>query len=466
MNNIHQKRYEMNQLKKKRIEKLFQDCQDTIIAQTLSAFGLTQGMFQDRDGGSVTTLRNFERKDNKFVHERDHASHSQYNSDYNRSNYEVNSTEWSEKKENSKKSGIDSYTEFLETSSEERKKELGINEELMKKTEEDSIKYLNSEANKALLKKQANELLQTGGQQALAMGIKQALGLLTTEFINIIFSEIKLMTREGISFDLNSLELLKIRSMRHINKLKENLPGILVESLKGGVSGFLSNLLTFIINNFISTAKRIVTIIRESLLGIYQAFKILFFPPQGMTKQEIWSNVIKVLSSTVITAVTLTFTEAITTFLKASIPILAPIAELIASVFISIISGLGSALVAYAIDSLLDKLSNRHDENMINMLMDNAQERNKLANNLIEVLGVYEQNVNEYKNISKNYTITSIEFNHMQEDKIKLMNDVTDMVDNIRELTTTMKKQNQKVRDVLEYIDDTQSYLETFLAKY
>ena len=60
------------------------------------------------------------------------------------------------------------------------------------------------------------------------------------------------MTREGISFDLNSLELLKIRSMRHINKLKENLPGILVESLKGGVSGFLSNLLTFIINNFIN----------------------------------------------------------------------------------------------------------------------------------------------------------------------------------------------------------------------
>ena len=36
MNSIHQKRYEMNQLKKKRIEKLFQDCQDTIIAQTLS----------------------------------------------------------------------------------------------------------------------------------------------------------------------------------------------------------------------------------------------------------------------------------------------------------------------------------------------------------------------------------------------------------------------------------------------
>ena len=69
MNSIHQKRYEMNQLKKKRIEKLFQDCQDTIIAQTLSAFGLTQGMFQDRDGGSVTTLHNFKQEDNKFVHE-------------------------------------------------------------------------------------------------------------------------------------------------------------------------------------------------------------------------------------------------------------------------------------------------------------------------------------------------------------------------------------------------------------
>ena len=57
-------------LRQHRIETLFKDCQDAVINQMLGAFGLNRGMFVDRDGGSVTTLRNFSRDDDKFVAER------------------------------------------------------------------------------------------------------------------------------------------------------------------------------------------------------------------------------------------------------------------------------------------------------------------------------------------------------------------------------------------------------------
>ncbi|WP_329030725.1 hypothetical protein PCP11_31255 (plasmid) [Pseudomonas aeruginosa] len=49
----------------------------------------------------------------------------------------------------------------------------------------------------------------------------------------------------------------------------------------------MSNLITFLINNFLSTAKRFVTIIREGLLGLVKAFKMIMFPPKGITSSEV-----------------------------------------------------------------------------------------------------------------------------------------------------------------------------------
>ena len=43
----------------------------------------------------------------------------------------------------------------------------------------------------------------------------------------------------------------------------------------------MSNLLTFLINNFLSTAKRFVTVIREGIIGLFRAFKMIFFPPKN-----------------------------------------------------------------------------------------------------------------------------------------------------------------------------------------
>lgn len=57
---------------------------------------------------------------------------------------------------------------------------------------------ISTTADHALLKKQATELLQTGGKQAALMGVRQALGLLLTELVNGLFNEFKVLIEHGV----------------------------------------------------------------------------------------------------------------------------------------------------------------------------------------------------------------------------------------------------------------------------
>ncbi|MDA6076156.1 hypothetical protein O0544_02525 [Edwardsiella anguillarum] len=64
-----------------------------VIGQIIGPFGLSTAMFEDRNGGNVTTLRNFERKDDDYVAtDSDRALHAHSRKDYNavvRSEYEI-----------------------------------------------------------------------------------------------------------------------------------------------------------------------------------------------------------------------------------------------------------------------------------------------------------------------------------------------------------------------------------------
>lgn len=540
----------VQEIKRKRIEKLFKDCQETIVNTSLSAFGLNRGMFTDHNGGNVTTLHNFEKNDKSYVQERDHDSYDRANKQYraqprskvdpdtqvSRDDYEVSTKSWNEKKENAvnAQNGVDAYTgqnlepnntdldhivpiekihknkkihlahntgtqegknkvkeivnneknlaatsgsvnkskggktnsEYVEQTSSSRKKELNVNDELMLQKEQEAEAYIESETNKALFKKQSQELLKTGGQQALAMGVKQALGLVITDLISITFSEIKLMLREGLPLDLPSLNKLKSRVFRHLQNLFKKIPNILSESIKGGVSGFLSNLLTFIINNFISTAKKVVTMIREGLLGIYKAFKMLFFPPKGMEKHEVWANAIKILTTTLITSGSLLLSEVVSKFLETTLPILAPISNEISSVFTGIIGGLASAIVAYMIDLIFDKLSNRHDEYMIDLLMENADERGKLADFLLSSMNVGLKNIEKYHKTIKSYNDSQAIY---KKANISFSNVSESLKDNLNLSKEILKETQKKIvssNETVKYIKETQPKIEDFLRKY
>jgi len=251
------------------------------------------------------------------------------------------------------------------------------------------------------MKKQGMELLQTGGKQAAMMGMRQALGLLLTELVNGLFNEFKVLIKQGVEAGKTLFEEIRQRLARVIESVVKKVPAAVGQMFQGGVSGFMSNLLTFLINNFLSTAKRFVTVIREGLLGLFRAFKMIFFPPKHLTGDQALQEGLKILTTVVVTSVGLLLNETVATFM-ATVPFLKPFADLIAPVLIGIMSGLLSAFLAYQIDCLFDRYRHSLTEKFMDELLADAKRRDEFANELVTLS---ESSLGNIENYSKSITL-------------------------------------------------------------
>lgn len=268
-----------------------------------------------------------------------------------------------------------------------------INEEMMLEKYDQARQHIDQTTDNALFKKQATELLQTGSKQAALMGVRQALGLLLTELVNGLFNEFKVLIKQGVEAGKSLFEEIRQRLARIIRSVAKKVPDAVGQMFQGGISGFMSNLLTFLINNFLSTAKRFVTMIREGLLGLFRAFKMIFFPPKHMTADQALQEGLKILTTVVITSVGLLLNETIATFM-ATVPFLKPFADLITPVLIGLMTGLLSAFLAYQIDCFFD----RHalSEKFMDELLNNAKHRNQFANELVTLSETSLGNIENY----------------------------------------------------------------------
>jgi len=132
-------------------------------------------------------------------------------------------------------------------------------------------------------------------------------------------------------------------------------------ALQGGVQGLVSNLLTFLINNFITTSAKIVSLIRESMHSLWQAIKLMVNPPDDMSAFEKARAVSKIIAGVLTTGLGMLMEESVNGFVM-SIPILAPIADLLSTALTAIMTGIGSALIIYGIDRLFDWLDSKGTE--------------------------------------------------------------------------------------------------------
>ena len=487
------------ELKQQRLNKLFDDCQQQVISQIIGPFGLSTAMFEDRNGGNVTTLHNFKREDSDYVATNsDKKLHAQSKKKYDeavRSGYEVKKKEqakgagekvWEDLRQDKIKQGQDEYTgrnvsadgkvelkdgrivgvdldhvvsvkeihgdpkihlalgqdkgeatadvtrirevansdenlaltnmsanrskgekDLKEWSEEKRKdgstnaEKFDLDEQLVEQKYQEAKKHINDTANKALLKKQTTELLQSGGAQAVKQGMCQALGLLLTELVNGLFNEFKVLIKHGVEAGKTLFEEIRERLARVIDLVVKKIPDAVSQMFQGGVSGFMSNLLTFLINSFLSTAKRFVTVIREGLLGLFRAFKMIFFPPTHMTSDQALQEGLKILTAVVITSVGLLLTETMGGFM-ATVPFLKPFADLITPVLIGIMTGLLSAFLAYQIDCLFDRYRNSQSEKFIDELLTDAKRRDEFAT---ELVALSETSLGNIENYSKSISL-------------------------------------------------------------
>ena len=512
--------------REQRLQKLFDECQQQVISQIIGPFGLSMAMFEDRNGGNVTTLHNFARDDADYIADKDLASHAKWKSDYNRKEYE-DKPEFQKIREKKINAGVNEYTgekfnpseaigpnksvtmeldhiqsikEFhldpkthlahqtgisakraaevinneknlaltdqetnrkkgaktLEELNNEQGQECNLDQNRVKKADEDSKKHISSESNKDLLKKQTEELVQTGLAQALKMGMRQALGVLLTELVNGIFNEFKILIKNGFEFSKAMLREIKRRLSKVFKSVIAKVPDALNQMVKGGLSGFLSNLLTFIINNFLSTAKNIVTVIREGLHSLIKAFKFILFPPKNLTSEQALQEGLKILTTTVITSLGILFNESVKLFIQ-SMPFLQPFAETITPVLVGIITGLTSAFLAYQIDCYFNQES--MDEKLLDDLFESVEKQTALANSLIELTNNSLSNISNYSTSIAIYQRTGINL-------AAAASSVISTTISAKNTANETNNQIEKSRAMENHLENTCSNIDKFLISY
>ena len=144
----------------------------------------------------------------------------------------------------------------------------------------------------------------TGCIESGKMGLQQAIGLLLTNLFDKIFDEVKDSYDNGFisGCDGNSFfEALSTRCARIGEDILSDWKAVLVAFKDGSVAGFVSNIVTTVINSFCTTAKNMIRLIREGLFSLLKALKTIFLRPEGTTLAQASDAAMKLVVAGIIT---------------------------------------------------------------------------------------------------------------------------------------------------------------------
>ncbi|ODR87066.1 AI-2E family transporter [Shewanella xiamenensis] len=460
MDHIKKSTQTKTELKEQRLQELLNSCQQQVLQQLVGPFGLTPAMFDDKTGGNVTTQHNADQgifaqeceeynrasdydysKAKKDLLKQSHADGTMNSQTFvdkytgkeestrritesgqHKMNAELDHTiplaeahrdgAWmldkAERKalasdkdnlhfttmENNRKKGGKSAEEFL---SEENGFDPSVTQPLIDKARESVDKHLPTEMER--LQYHGKQLAMTGAKEAGKNALRQAFGVLLYEFVNGAFIELKSL--KSTFNEPGLIDRLIAAFKRVANRVISKLSKALDAAVQGGVQGFVSNLLTFIINTVITTSAKVVTIIREGMKGLWEAIKMMVNPPKNMSFDEVCRQVSKIIAGVVTMALGMLFEESIKAFIL-SIPLLAPLAEIIAPAIAGILTGVMSALVVFGLDHLFDWLADKGTE----LLQAQEAHLDEMQNNLHHMADLLEaqyQNSALYQTIAENY---------------------------------------------------------------
>ena len=235
----------------------------------------------------------------------------------------------------------------------------GVDRERLESAYAQAHKRIDSAENLAVLKKQAGEFLTQGGKDVGTLAIRQVIGILLKELATGLIEDVKRVVRDGFQSIEHLARLLKARLLALAERIKAKWTAYLTEGVSAGLAGLMSSLITLLINSFLTTAKRVVTIIRECTLAVVRSVKLIVAPPLEMSGQEIAIEVLKLLSGGIVAAATLLLQESVAKALE-SIPLFAPFAQDIAVVLVAILSGTMGLLTVLCFDRLKSHIAFRN----------------------------------------------------------------------------------------------------------
>lgn len=402
--------------------------QDLLVEQLMGPFGLTRAMFDDQDGGPVTTLHNF--KDGVTANEVDRQRHDDWKA---ASEGPIDRTAYDKAlKQHDKlfESNVDEYTNFempagpriaardhvksvseierspaaqlaqtrdervatanqadniiLTTSSlNSSKRDRDLNEWRNAPNAQDpnrtnaevhgvdaaaadeayrrAQEAVDGRIDRDLLIKQSKETAVEAGSAAGKQLLRQMLGMLLKDVATGVIADIRHLLLTGFD-DMRALGAMVEQRVRLTwEKVRERWKQYLQEGAGAALSGFLSTVVTVLVNALVTTVKNIVTMIREAVMSLVRALKTIVAPPPGATAKDIALAVAKILGGAVAACLGLALEEALAKAMQA-IPLLAPIATEIAPIIAGVLSGALSLFAVLAFDRLRDHIAFRNKQ--------------------------------------------------------------------------------------------------------
>lgn len=144
-----------------------------------------------------------------------------------------------------------------------------------------------------------NDTIKSSYKLGIKMGLRQALGVILAEVVMVVKSELPLLIKMmRTSFDLKLFfsemaNIMKTAFKRVCKKYKEIIQGF----KDGALAGILSSLVTTLINIFVTSAKNIAKIIRESLSTVVEALNVLILNPKNLPHGEVIKSVAILIST-------------------------------------------------------------------------------------------------------------------------------------------------------------------------
>ena len=225
----------------------------------------------------------------------------------------------------------------------------GIDIDKAKALDEKARNAIKKEQRKAAVKKQGKEILQSGLQEGFKIGVREVFGLILVEFADAsirCIQRIVKMYKKGIYKNKQVLTEFKKALLETKENVIKKYDEMLSRFKSSVLSGFLSTILTFIINNFITTAKRVVIIIRETVYSLVRAGKIMVGDEYHTHEEKVNAAtdlILKSLTVCLTTLIALSIQEALTGV---------PYGDCFSQAVASIVVGLTVAMVTYYFESI------------------------------------------------------------------------------------------------------------------
>lgn len=194
-----------------------------------------------------------------------------------------------------------------------------------------------------------NDCLKTSVAAGGRAAFQAAMGAILVELFAGIFDEVRDWYQNGRADGDSVFAELKRRLKRVGVRVTKQWKAVLSAAAGGLISGFLANLVTVLINAFLTTAKRAVRMIREGGNALVGACGTLLIRPPGMGLREGMHEASKVLVGGGIVVGGLLLEEAVSTSMMA-VPFLASFADTATAVVVGAATGIMSTMAVYLVD--------------------------------------------------------------------------------------------------------------------